>query len=52
MPAVVFIVLLAISIQITKMMLFWPIDAFHALGIPKLLMVGLVLGLFSWLFGE
>lgn len=52
MPAVVFIVLLWFSIQITKIMLFWPIDAFHALGIPKLLTVGLVLGLFSWLFGE
>lgn len=52
MPAVVFIVLLGISIQITKMMLFWPIDAFHALGVPKLITLGLVLGLFSWLFGE
>lgn len=52
MPAVVFIVILWISIQMTKMLLFWPIDGFHALGIPRLLIIGLILGLFSWLFGE
>ena len=52
MPVVVFIVILWISIQITKIMLFWPIDLFHAFSIPRLLALGLILGLFSWLFGE
>jgi hypothetical protein len=52
MPAVVFIVIIWISTQLVKITLIWPISIVYALSIPKFLILGIILALFSWFFGE
>jgi hypothetical protein len=52
MSAVVFIGIIWISIQLAKITLIWPISVVYALAIPKLLSLSIILGLFSWFFGE
>ncbi|NJM65824.1 MAG: hypothetical protein HC851_09270 [Acaryochloris sp. RU_4_1] len=52
MSVVVFIVIIWISTQLVKITLILPMDVVYALGIPKFLIMGIILALFSWLFGK